>query len=703
MVQFWRRGGAGNDVLRGTGGDDYLEGGAGDDTLLGLGGDDLLRGGPGSDRIDGGYGNDTASFFDAAGRVSVILAEQATMPAFVDGDADWLTSIENVNGGAWNDFLSGDAGANRLRGFDGDDWLSGQGGDDWLVGGRGDDRLEGGAGNDRIEGGEGRDTASWNWSLFADGVRFRRDGAWILVVTPDGTDRVRLVEEFEFTGMRAGPSYLTVGLVEALARTGDDAIGTVGDDLLQGGAGNDAFLAGPGSDTLLGGDGNDWLFGGLQSRTIYADPDAGDRLEGGAGDDILGGGNGDDVLIGGAGRDTADFSESWSLPPFTTLGRGRLGVQVDLALAGPQNIRRPTPDWVMDGFQNPTEFDTLEGIENLAGSFADDVLRGDARANRLSGRDGDDRLEGRGGDDLLDGGDGFDTAVFASAWSAVTRVTFEGARIVVVGPEGRDVLTGIEAVEFAGVAVSLAGLRALVAGTALVAGGEGDDTLAGTPGSEVMVGGAGADLLQGSAGRDWIEGGTGPLDGTILRYGYHVEIDPSFDTVDYGDAPSGVAVDLRRQGTPQDTGGAGVDTLLGIEGVIGSAFGDVLRGDPGVFDNERGSLVARSGTALLAGGAGDDVLGGVRIGGRLEGGAGADRFVFAEPQAVTRVADFEAAVDRLDFRALDAEPGDFRVYPLREGIVRIEGLRGGDAPLFYFVADVTIASGTFDLARDALF
>ena len=51
-------GGAGNDVLRGTGGADWMSGGAGDDTLNGLGGNDLLFGGAGRDTLDGGSGSD---------------------------------------------------------------------------------------------------------------------------------------------------------------------------------------------------------------------------------------------------------------------------------------------------------------------------------------------------------------------------------------------------------------------------------------------------------------------------------------------------------------------------------------------------------------------------------------------------------------------------------------------------------------------
>lgn len=52
------RGGPGDDVLIGGGGDDKLLGGPGGDALTGRGGDDALYGGPGNDRVFGGSGVD---------------------------------------------------------------------------------------------------------------------------------------------------------------------------------------------------------------------------------------------------------------------------------------------------------------------------------------------------------------------------------------------------------------------------------------------------------------------------------------------------------------------------------------------------------------------------------------------------------------------------------------------------------------------
>ena len=69
-------GGAGNDQIVGSAGDDILIGGTGDDQLQGRGGDDVLNGGAGNDTVQGdagsdlinlGSGNDTATWFPGDG------------------------------------------------------------------------------------------------------------------------------------------------------------------------------------------------------------------------------------------------------------------------------------------------------------------------------------------------------------------------------------------------------------------------------------------------------------------------------------------------------------------------------------------------------------------------------------------------------------------------------------------------------------
>jgi len=138
------------------------------------------------------------------------------------------------------------------------------------------------------------------------------------------------------------------------------------------------------------------------------------------------------------------------------------------------------------------------------------------------------------------------------------------------------------------------------AGDILHAGG-GSDLLFGEAGDDQLFGDAGNDFIDGGVGNDIIDGGDG------------------LDEVFYASATSGVTVSLALTG-PQDTGGAGVDTLTGIENLSGSPFADHLTGDDG-----SNTLWGAGGGDTVDGGAGDDILvggdGGVN---HLNGGAGLD-------------------------------------------------------------------------------
>ena len=97
-------------------------------------------------------------------------------------------------------------------------------------------------------------------------------------------------------------------------------------------------------------------------------------------------------------------------------------------------------------------------------------------------------------------------------------------------------------------------------------------TFTGTAGDDVLTGGEGDDVLIGGSGRNVLDGG------------------PGNDTVSYLDATAGVMVSLAASG-PQTTGytlgatthpaGNSVDTLISINGLIGSAFADFLTGSAG--------------------------------------------------------------------------------------------------------------------------
>ena len=148
-------GGAGNDWLYGEEGDDYLDGGEGRDHLEGGEGDDQLYGGEGRDRLYGDPGDD--ELYGGAEKDALYGYEgnDRLYGGAGDDHLDGMTGDDELYGGAGNDWLYGYYGNDTVSGQEGNDWLYGQEGNDHLYGGAGNDSLEGGEGNDYLEGGEG--------------------------------------------------------------------------------------------------------------------------------------------------------------------------------------------------------------------------------------------------------------------------------------------------------------------------------------------------------------------------------------------------------------------------------------------------------------------------------------------------------------------------------------------------------------------
>ena len=135
-------------------------------------------------------------------------------------------------------------------------------------------------------------------------------------------------------------------------------------------------------------------------------------------------------------------------------------------------------------------------------------------------------------------------------------------------------------------------------------GGGGDDVLAGHDDNDSLSGGVGDDYLLGGMGADTIDGGAG------------------VDWAAYEDALSAVKIDLRLT-TAQNTLGAGIDRLVNVENLYGSAFNDELIGSAGV-----NFLHGGSGHDTISGGDGDDHIDGGRGSDRIDGGAGIDTISF---------------------------------------------------------------------------
>jgi len=555
-----------NDFIDGGGGDDYLEGGGGDDT------------------VNGNAGNDWASYRSAASGVTVSLVIAGAQHTIGAG-ADPLIAIENLAGSDFADKLTGDAGDNRILAYDGNDTVHAGAGNDWAWGGAGNDvrfaeagdahvvgaggaaGRDGGAGNDLVEGEDGIDTAAYR--------------------TATGGVSVSLAIAVAQNTLGAGTDRL-VGM--------ENLVGSDFGDSLRGDAGANRIYGYNGSDYLYGGDGNDYLWGGL-------------------GDDWLTGQGGNDTLDGSLGVDWASYAGATA------------GVTVSLAILGPQNTVGAGIDTLI-GIQNLSGSDlndvlTGNGFDNTIwayggndtvhagagndwawGGTGNDVLFGEAGNDHVEGSLGDDWLEGGAGDDLVDGEPGSDFAAYRTAGSGVVvSLAIAGAQNTLGA--GIDTLVGIE---------NLAGseLADRLRGDAL------DNRLYGYGGRDSLWGGAGDDYLWGGADNDTLlgEAGNDRLDGSI-----------GTDTASYLTATAGVRVSLTIAG-PQNTIGAGIDELIGIENLAGSNLGDVLRGNAGVNTlygyGGADSLYAGSGNDAVYAGDGNDYVFGEAGNDRLFGQNGDD-------------------------------------------------------------------------------
>lgn len=185
-------------------------------------------------------------------------------------------------------------------------------------------------------------------------------------------------------------------------------------------------------------------------------------------------------------------------------------------------------------------------------------------------------------------------------------------------------------------------------------GGDGNDVLVASAGDNALYGDNGDDLLVSGEGNDLLDGGAG------------------VNTASYALAKAGVTVSTELN-SPQDTGGAGIDTLHNIQNLIGSNYDDHLSGD-----EQANRLEGGLGNDVLDGGAGNDVLVGGPGNDRLTGGLGDDTFTWlAGDTGHDVVTDFSFGADHLDLSKL------------------LQGLGGGGdslANLLHFKVDGSDAS-----------
>jgi serralysin len=404
------------------------------------------------------------------------------------------------------------------------------------------------------------------------------------------------------------------------------------------------------ADNLSGGDDGDLISGEGGDDTLF----------GGKGDDTLVGGAGDDHLIGNEGTNTAQFSGNLAdyqisfIPDLngffvedTVEGRDGKDTLTSIAFLQFADVTVSTADYLPP----PGVVTGTSGPDTLSGSDADDLISGLGGDDVLFGGKGDDTLVGGAGNDELVGGEGFNTAQLTGnlADYEISFSFISSGFIVqdkVRGRDGTDILRQVDLLAFADTTVStidyaaafvvgtdqndtLVGMAASnqmlgLAGDDSMTGGTGSDALSGSEGNDTLDGGAGDDVLDGGEGDDVMRGGTG--DDVFQISGQGTDVisgGAGTDSVFYFGTLflETLTVDLSVT-KAQNTGGAGIETLTGIENLAGSDEEDVFIGN-----NAANVLVGGGGHDILDGGAGSD---------QLFGGKGDDTyFVDGAPDQVT--------------------------------------------------------------------
>ncbi len=379
----------------------------------------------------------------------------------------------------------------------------------------------------------------------------------------------------------------------------DQIAGGDGDDYLLGGRDTDRLDGGAGNDLLFGGLGRDSLFGNLGNDRLYG-ADGNDTLQGGDGEDWLSGGGGGDSLFGGAGNDLL----------FGGGGRDRFGFFLDETGTSETQSSNIGHDVVMDynraedSLGISIQFRVPDGIDSFEVGFGQLDSNGNGMLD-----DGDElvAIQQVTVDDVaklstvidvagLRGLAAFSQTVTVYGVTGLTEADFNAGRFTAqwqVGTERDDVLIG----------------NAL------------DNTLWGNGGADVLRGMGGQDVINGGNDNDLIDGGSGDDD----LFG--------------------------NDGADRLIGGAGQDTIFGDNAfgvrtpLVGPAD-DHLSGGAG---DDR--LIAGFGRDVLEGSAGRDSFGVQNIGVVLEDGS--------RPRSDTLVTDFVRGEDVLDGDLIPFRQYDF--------------------------------------------
>lgn len=393
-------------------------------------------------------------------------------------------------------------------------------------------------------------------------------------------------------------------------------------------------------------------------------------VEGSGADDVILGNSAGNLIAGGAGNDYLDGRGGFDTLDYRS---ATAGVVVSLVLAT-QNTQG-------------AGVDTIIGFEAVFGSGFSDSLTGDGLANVLYGSGGSDTINAGAGDDvlygngngatviaetnILDGGEGSDTVSYEFETGDLTiYLDLESGSGGYASSSSGLVSDGLSNIENA-------------------VGGSGRDHIVGSSAANRLSGGAGNDWLLGVDGDDTIEGGQGDDD---LNGG------AGFDYLSYMSASSGVTVnfeiaDMTYWYQRMATGGAGFDTYLDFEGILGSQLDDSLTGN-----GLNNTIFGGRGADFIDGRAGDDRLIGGGDGDSLTGGAGADTFVYLNSDdsfqsQMDTINDFEIGIDKLDLTGVRRGASDTFAIRYQDGNAFVDVDLDGDGTIDMMIGLSGISGG----------
>lgn len=682
-----------------------LTGGSGADTLSGQAGDDTLNGGGGADQLSGGRGNDTYIVDHLSDRVIEVSGAGADI--VVSSVSGYVLSSDveelELSGSALSG--TGNNGHNSLVGNGLNNTLTGLGGEDGFFGGAGNDTLIGGAGNDGyfFQPGDGYDVirdfgdSTDHDILILNGIAARDVHLLRSAADPDdlifvfesggriladeyfagggrSVDGVMFLDGTTWTAAELASRALAAPVVGNEAPIAQDEVGF---GVLAGGTlipyamllGNDADYEGDrlsvtAVQSLVSGVSVRMEVGGVRVIAPLSYSGAGDFRY--------------TVSDGHGGTDTAtmDLVVRANHAPTVT---GRIA---DASVASGQSYRLTLPS---------TLFHDQDGnalglsVRQASGAGLPSWLRFDAATRTLSGTP----PAGTSGQlDIVvtasDGGASVSTGyrlTVTTGGHAPVAVDDSGFRVLPGGllrlPEasmtGNDrdadgqslTITSVSGAAHGSVVLgadhsvlfrAAAGYTGLASFQYTVSDGHGgtdratvsvmvsDDIsltrVSGTAGNNVLFGTSGADRIEGRGGNDGLYGHGGD------------------DVFFYSGTGTGRDVIVGGAGYDMVLGSDGADVILlptdarafSVEAIVGGGGWDRLSGTSGGDVINLSSIVV-TGIERISGGAGNDRITGSGSADRLEGGRGADVFVFAGSCGRDSIVDFQtgtAAHPRFD-------------------------------------------------------